>query len=1267
MKKFWKTITLVAFTALFATSIYAEARVQVIHNSSDKAAEVVDVWLNDVLLIDNFTFRTASPFIDAPSGVEFTISITGPKSTDPSNAVWSNSYTLEDGETYVLIANGIVNDYNNDVEKKFNVYVYAMGREEASMTGNTDLLVFHGADNVPFVDVFEIGKGAGKIIDDFYYGDFAGYLELPTDDYILEIKDRYEQNSIIRYSAPLATLGLENTALVAVASGALNPNDYQANFGIWVALPSGGQMVSLPVFEAGNAKVQVIHNSADMAAETVDVWLNGEMLLDNFQFRTATPFVDVPTGINLNIAIQGPNSTSAENPIWSNNYVLEDGMSYVLIANGVVSPTGYNPAIPFDIWVYDMGREESSMMDNTDILVFHGSTDAPTVDVVETGVGAGTIIDNFMYSDFAGYLELPTADYILSITNETGENTVVSYAAPLETLGLNGAALVTVASGFLSPENNSNGAGFGLWVALPTGGDLVELPVHIDDKSEKNTARVQVIHNSADAAAEMVDVWLNDALLLDNFTFRTASPFIDAPAGEEFTISIKGPDSMNPENPIWSQTYTLMEDETYILIAEGIVSSSGYNPATPFDIAVYAMGREEANMTDKTDVLVHHGSTDAPTVDVYETGVGAGEIVNNLMYGDFAGYLELGTMDYILEIRDETGESTVAAYQAPLATLGLEGVALTVVASGFLNPNNNSMGEAFGLWVALPSGGNLVELPAYVMEETARVQVIHNSADAAAEIVDVWLNDALLLDNFTFRTASPFIDAPAGEEFTISIKGPDSTNPDNPIWSQNYTLTSGETYVLVANGIVSPTGYDPMEPFDIYVYGMGQEEANMAGNTDVLVFHGSTDAPTVDVVEIGKGAGTIIDDLMYGDFTGYLELPTDDYILNVRDETGESSVISFAAPLSTLGLDGASLVTVASGFLNPANNNNGAGFGLWVALPTGGALVELPVFEAGTARVQVIHNSADLAAEMVDVWLNDDLLLDDFTFRTASPFIDAPSGINLRINIKGPDSTDPTDPIWTNNYTLEDGETYVLIANGIVSPTGYDPVQPFDIYVYGMGREEASSTNNTDVLVFHGSTDAPTVDVVEVGVGAGTIVDNLMYGTYDGYLELGTADYKLAIKDETGTTTVATYDAPLQTLGLDGAAITVIASGFLNPGNNSMGESFGLYVALPSGGELIALPIWLSTKEIIVSEKVSAFPNPATNVLNIQYSLIEDADVSVEVYDLLGSKVMEEKSSTRSNQLQNTRMDVSTLDSGLYFVTISAGESKVTKKIQVVN
>ena len=109
-------------------------------------------------------------------------------------------------------------------------------------------------------------------------------------------------------------------------------------------------------------------------------------------------------------------------------------------------------------------------------------------------------------------------------------------------------------------------------------------------------------------------------------------------------------------------------------------------------------------MQSYTDVLVFHGATDAPVVDVVEVGVGAGTIVDNLAYGEFAGYLELPTNDYVLQVRDASGRNKVATYAAPLATLGLQNTALTVLASGFLNPGANSEGAAFGLWVALPQG-----------------------------------------------------------------------------------------------------------------------------------------------------------------------------------------------------------------------------------------------------------------------------------------------------------------------------------------------------------------------------------------------------------------------------------------------------------------------------------------------------------------------------------------------------------------------------------
>jgi Domain of unknown function (DUF4397)/Secretion system C-terminal sorting domain len=685
---------------------------------------------------------------------------------------------------------------------------------------------------------------------------------------------------------------------------------------------------------AQTARVQVIHNSPDALASAVDVYLNDALLIDDFEFRTATPFIDAPAGTAITVGIAPSNSTSANDVIATFDYTLTENETYIIVASGVVNVAGYNPAQPFNLEVFPGARENASLAGNTDVLVYHGSTDAPVVDVVETLVtGGATIVDNAEYSDFAGYLELLTLDYRIEVRDETGTVTVKSYEAPLSTLGLENAALTVLASGFLDPAQNSNGPSFGLFVALPSGGDLIPLP--------ESTARLQVIHNSPDALASAVDVYLNGTLLIDDFGFRTATPFIDAPAGVNITVGIAPSTSTSAADVIANYDYTLMPGETYIIVASGIVSGTGYNPLQPLSLEVFAGAREAAAITGNTDVLVYHGSTDAPTVDVAETLVTGGlTIIDNASYTDFAGYLQLSTADYRLEVRDETGTVTVKSYEAPLNTLGLQNQALTVLASGFLDPAQNSNGPSFGLFVALPSGGDLIPLP----ESTARVQVIHNSPDAAAAVVDVYLNNTLLIDNFAFRTATPFVDVPAAVDFSIGVAPSSSTSVNDVIATFNYNLAPGGSFLIIADGLVIPFGYDPFIPFSLEVYPAAREAASLQGNTDVLVHHGSTDAPTVDVVEtLQTGGLTIVDDLTYGSYAGYLELATADYRIEVRDQTGTVTVASYDAPLATLQLDDAALVVVASGFLAPANNSNGPAFGLFAALPSGGALIPLPL------------------------------------------------------------------------------------------------------------------------------------------------------------------------------------------------------------------------------------------------------------------------------------------------------------------------------------
>jgi hypothetical protein len=210
------------------------------------------------------------------------------------------------------------------------------------------------------------------------------------------------------------------------------------------------------------------------------------------------------------------------------------------------------------------------------------------------------------------------------------------------------------------------------------------------------------------------------------------------------------------------------------------------------------------------------------------------------------------------------------------------------------------------------------------------------------------------------------------------------------------------------------------------------------------------------------------------------------------------------------------------------------------------------------------------------------------------------------------------DAIASFNYNLPEDGRFILVANGIVSPSGYSPATPFDIYVAADAREIAQGSG-TDVLVFHGCTDAPTVDVFESAVVSTTVVDDLSYGEFDGYLELPTLDFTLQVRTADGSTTVASYAAPLQTLGLQGAALTVLASGFLSPGANSNGPAFGLWAALPTGGALVELPIVTSVRgpETLIANAF-AWPLPASDVLNVRLAAVKDAAVELELVDGMG-------------------------------------------------
>ncbi len=693
------------------------------------------------------------------------------------------------------------------------------------------------------------------------------------------------------------------------------------------------------------ARLQVIHNAADPAAATVDIYVNGTMYEDDFDFREATEFRTVPAGVQLNIGIAPGNSASAADAIATIPVTLERDRKYVAIASGVLgggfadNPDG--ASISFNLYAYNKAREEARWSRYVDIVAFHGATDAPTVDIWKEGSKWWPVVDNLSYGEFSRYRTLYPKEYVLEVTPGNDRNTVV-VAYDVDLSGLAGGAAVVFASGFLNPAANNDGPAFGLFAALPNGAVVAFPAVGMDQ-----TARLQVIHNAADPAAATVDIYVNGAMYEDDFDFREATEFRTVPAGVQLDIGIAPGNSTSAADAIATIPVALEGDKTYVAIANGVLGG-GFADNTDgasigFNLFADDGIREQAQWSRYVDIIAFHGATDAPTVDVWQEGSTWWPVFNDLTYGEFSRYRTLATRNYVLEVTPGNDRNTVVAtYDVDLS--GLAGGAAVVFASGFLNPVANNDGPAFGLFAALPNGA-VVGFPARVVEQTARLQVIHNAADPAAATVDIYVNDAMYEDDFDFREATEFRTVPAGVQLNIDVAPGSSTSSADALVTIPVTLEAGKTYVAMANGVIAggfapnPDGIDI--GFSLFPTTEARESANYSFLTSLVAFHGATDAPAVDIIaRKGWFRVKLFDDLAYTDFSSSKNVIALNYTLDVTLADNNNAVVaSFGADLRSLG--GGAAVVFASGFLSLTDNNSGEAFGLFAALPNG-TVIALP-------------------------------------------------------------------------------------------------------------------------------------------------------------------------------------------------------------------------------------------------------------------------------------------------------------------------------------
>jgi hypothetical protein len=314
--------------------------------------------------------------------------------------------------------------------------------------------------------------------------------------------------------------------------------------------------------------------------------------------------------------------------------------------------------------------------------------------------------------------------------------------------------------------------------------------------------------------------------------------------------------------------------------------------------------------------------------------------------------------------------------------------------------------------------------------------------------------------------------------------------------------------------------------------------------------------------------------------------------------------------------------------------------------------------------VQVIHNAADPGAASVDVYVDDALAIPGFAFRTATEFLPLPAGDEFEIGIAPPGSGSVGDAIATFPFTLQAGETYTVIANGVLDPTAF-AANPdgretaFGLWAKPMSRMSADDPASVEFFVTHGATDAPAVDVAATVFGktSALIVENAAYGDITEYIPVPPASYILDVK-VAGTETIAASFL-LEADGLAGGSAAVLASGFLDPTANNGGEAFNLIVVLADG--TVIEPRVVTASEELGAEVPATFrvagnyPNPFNPTTNVQFDLPTASTVSLQVFDMLGRQVLATQPTELSaGAAQNIRVNAVDLPSGTYVYRVTA-------------
>ncbi|MFC7115652.1 DUF4397 domain-containing protein [Natronoarchaeum sp. GCM10025703] len=404
-----------------------------------------------------------------------------------------------------------------------------------------------------------------------------------------------------------------------------------------------------------DSSLRVAHLSPD--APNVDVYVDGDAVLENVPFRTVSDYLDLPTGTyDVKITAAGDPDTV----VFDETLELTAG-TFTAAALGELADENQ----PFDVGVFEDDRSDPGS--DARVTLVHASPDAPNVDVT---VGGDPLFEDVPFGA-AGTVEVPAGDYKLQVRPATEDNdgdVVDTFKFPAEA----GTVYTAFAVGYLAPDAAPADVPFDL-----------EVSVDARYEEEEDTA-LRVAHLSPDAPN--VDVYVDGDAVLEDVPFRTVSDYLGLQSG---TYDIKITAAGDPDTVVFDETLELSAG-AFTAAALGELADENQ----PFSVELYEDDRSDPG-SDARVTLVH-ASPDAPNVDVT---VGGDPLFEDVPFGA-AGTVEVPAGDYKLQVRPATEDNdgdVVDTFKFPAEA----GTVYTAFAVGYLAPDAAPADVPFDLEVAV--------------------------------------------------------------------------------------------------------------------------------------------------------------------------------------------------------------------------------------------------------------------------------------------------------------------------------------------------------------------------------------------------------------------------------------------------------------------------------------------------------------------------------------------------------------------------------------